>query len=118
MFGAILGDVFPAGGRDGAEVRHSKAGWTSASSNQRKAENRARANLEAAAGEASQEMASGAYSRMYTAGPQEARGEFDRLIPKRLRASVAGHLSASLDSPSLEHDLRRELARLRLAEAS
>lgn len=118
LFASMLHQVVPTAGLHGVDVRHSKAGGTSALSNQRRADNRARANLHAAVDEAVREMASGVYGRLYIAGPEEARAEFEALLPHEARAVLAGHLGASLDSTTLEHDLRREIAATRLAGAA
>jgi hypothetical protein len=108
-FGAILDDIIPLERVNGAEVRHTKAGGTSAPSNQRKAENRAKANLENAVKTVEREMASGAYMYLYVAGPPEARTTFERMLPERLKKAVAGHLSASLDSSELKRELREKV---------
>ena len=107
-FGAILEDIIPLEQVNGSEVRHTKAGGTSASSNQRKADNRAKANLETAIKTVEREMNSGAYMNLYVAGPAEARTTFERLLPERLKKLVAGHLSASLDSALLKRELREK----------
>src|SRR6266436_1281596 len=86
------------------------AGGTSAPSNQRKADNRAKANLESAVKTVEREMASGAYLQLYVAGPEEARATFERMLPDRLKKAIAGHLSASLDSSELKHELREKVA--------
>jgi Bacterial archaeo-eukaryotic release factor family 10 len=109
-FGAILDDIVPLEKVDGTEVRHSRAGGTSAQSNQRKAENRAKANLETTVKAVEREMASGAYMQLYLAGPAEARSAFEKMLPERLKKAVAGHLSASLDSSQLKHELREKVA--------
>lgn len=106
LFGAILEDIIPLQKVDGEEVRHSRAGGTSAPSNQRKADNKAKANLEAAIKSVEREMSSGAYVNLYVAGPDEARATFERMLPERLKKLVAGHLSASLDSSLLKRELR------------
>jgi hypothetical protein len=108
-FGFMLGDIEALGSRAGLEVRRTRAGGTSAASNQRRADNRAAANLETAAKTVEHEMDSGAYRWLYVAGPQEARAEFERRLSQPVRASIAGHLGASLDSPRLEHELREML---------
>ncbi len=114
VFASILSEMRPTAELRGGDVRHSKAGGTSAQSNQRKAENRARANLEVAVAEVEREMASGVYAQLYIAGPDEARAEFERLLPESIRAEVSErHISASLDSATLEHDLRRDITQLR-----
>jgi len=109
-FGAILDDITPLQEVNGTEVRHSRAGGTSAPSNQRKADNRAKANLETAVKTVEREMASGAYMQIYLAGPAEARSTFEKMLPERLKKMVAGHLSASLDSSQLKHELREKVA--------
>jgi Bacterial archaeo-eukaryotic release factor family 10 len=115
LFGCILDEVFATGHVTGVEVRHSKAGGTSAASNQRRAENRARANLDVAATETIRELRTGVYASLLVAGPDEARGEFEKLLPADLRATITGRLGASLESPTLKADLRRELSVMRLA---
>ncbi|OLB87939.1 MAG: hypothetical protein E6I81_03620 [Chloroflexi bacterium] len=108
-FGAILDEIIPLQNINGAEVRHSRAGGTSAASNQRKAENKAKANLESAVKTVEREMSTGAYMQMYVAGPDEARATFERMLPERLKKVVAGHLSASLDSSELKRELRERV---------
>jgi hypothetical protein len=93
----------------GVEVRHSKAGGTSAPSNQRKADNRTKANLERVIEVIGHEVRSGAYLRIFVAGPEEARAELERLMPPPLKRLLAGHLSAELDSRQLQHELREQL---------
>src|SRR2546421_249610 len=109
-FGAIIDDIIPLEHVNGAEVRHSRAGGTSAPSNQRKADNKARANLESAVKTVEREMATGAYMHLYVAGPDEARATFERMLPDRLKKVIAGHLSASLDSSELKRELREKVA--------
>ncbi len=109
-FGAILEDIIPLQQVNGAEVRHTRAGGTSASSNQRKADNKAKANLEAAVKTVEREMSSGAYMQLYVAGPEEARATFEKVLPERLKKLVAGHLSGSPDPSELKHALREQVA--------
>lgn len=109
VFGAILGEVVPLAQLIGKDVKHGKAGGTSALSNQRKADNRARANLIAAVGTVEREIRAGSYQRLYVAGPDEARAEFERLLPPGLKRLIAGRLSASLDSAHLQHQLREQI---------
>jgi hypothetical protein len=109
-FGAILDYVIPLQQVQGTEVRHTRAGGTSAPSNQRKAENTAKANLETAIKTVEREMASGGYMQLYVAGPHEARATFERMLPERMKKLVAGHLSASLDSSELKRELREKVA--------
>lgn len=108
-FGSILEEVIPLEQVNGAEVRHTRAGGTSAPSNQRKADNRAKQNLETAVKTVDREMGSGAYMHLYVAGPAEARATFERMLPERLKKAVAGHLSASLDSSELKKELREKV---------
>jgi hypothetical protein len=108
-FGSILDDIIPLEHVDGTQVRHTRAGGTSASSNQRKADNRTKANLEIAIKTVEREMASGAYMHLYIAGPEEARATFERMLPERLKKALAGHLSASLDSTLLKRELREKV---------
>ena len=108
-FGAILDDLIALQEVTGGEVRHSRAGGTSAPSNQRKADNRAKANLESAIKTVEREMASGVYVNLYVAGPDEARATFERLLPERLKKAVAGHLSASPDPSELKRALREQV---------
>ncbi|HEV2141425.1 MAG TPA: hypothetical protein VGT01_09540 [Candidatus Dormibacteraeota bacterium] len=109
IFGAILDDIISLQQVNGSEVRHTRAGGTSAPSNQRKADNRARANLETAVKTVERDMSSGAYMHLYVAGPAEARTTFEKMLPERLKKAVAGHLSASLDSAVLKRELREKV---------
>jgi hypothetical protein len=108
-FGAILDDIISLQEVDGVEVRHTRAGGTSASSNQRKADNKTKANLEMAVKVVEREMASGAYMNLYIGGPEEARAEFERLLPEPLKKKVGRHLSVFIDSPTLKRDLREKM---------
>ena len=109
-FRAILDEVEPMRELAGVEVRHSRAGGASALNLQHRGDNRAKANLAKAVKAVEREMATGAFAALYVAGPDEARAEFERLLPASLSSKIAGHLSASLDSAELAHDL---LARVR-----
>ena len=109
LFAAILDDVHPIAELEGQEVRHSKAGGTSAPSNQRKADNRTRANLERVVERIQNQMQTGIYGRLFVAGPEEARAELEHLLPEPLKRKIAGHLSAELDSRRLMHELREQL---------
>jgi hypothetical protein len=108
-FGAILDEIIPLQQVNGTEVRHTRAGGTSAPSNQRKADNRARANLENAVKTVEREMASGVYVQLYVAGPEEARATFERLLPERLKKAIAGHISWSPDPAELKKALREQV---------
>ena len=108
-FGVILEEIITLQHVDGSQVRHTRAGGTSAPSNQRKADNTAKANLESAIKIVEREMASGVYVQLYVAGPAEARATFERLLPERLKKAVAGHLSASPDPAELKRALREQV---------
>lgn len=109
LFAAILDDVYPIGQVKGVEVKHTKAGGTSAPSNQRKADNRTKANLERVFETIERRIQTGIYKRLFVAGPEEARAELEHLLPPPLKRMMAGHLSASLDSKELQHELREQL---------
>jgi hypothetical protein len=109
LFAAVLDDVYPLEQLRGVEVKHSKAGGTSAPSNQRKADNRTKANLERVVDVIGHEVQSGAYKRIFVAGPEEARAELERLMPPPLKRLLAGHLSAEIDSHRLQHELREQV---------
>lgn len=109
LFAAVLDDVHPLEHMHGVEVKRNKAGGTSAPSNQRKADNRTKANLERVIDVVGHEVRSGAYLRIFVAGPEQARAELERLMPPPLKRLLAGHLSAEIDSPRLLHELREQL---------
>ncbi len=109
LFAAILDDVYRLEQVHGVEVKRNKAGGTSAPSNQRKADNRTKANLERVIDVIGHEVRSGAFMRIFVAGPEEARAELERLMPPPLKRLLAGHLSAAIDSPRLQHELREQL---------
>jgi hypothetical protein len=109
LFAAVLDDVYPLEQLRGVDVKHSKAGGTSAPSNQRKADNRTKGNLERVVDVIGHEVQSGAYKRIFVAGPEEARAELERLMPPPLKRLLAGHLSAEIDSHRLQHELREQL---------
>ena len=69
--------------------------------------------LEAAAEEVAREMSSGAYSRLYLAGPPAARTRFESLVPATLRNACLDLASVSMDSAHLELDVHRQLSALR-----
>jgi hypothetical protein len=109
LFTFILDDVHPIAELEGQDIRHTKAGGTSAPSNQRKADNRTKATLERVVQIIQRHMQSGIYARLFIAGPEEARTELEHLLPEPLRQKLAGHLSAELDSRRLMHELREQL---------
>jgi hypothetical protein len=108
-FGSVLGEMRPLDHLVGQDVKHHSAGGSSASSNQRKAENRAKANLTAVVHMIAREIETGSYKRLYLAGPDEARAELESLLPPALKRMVAGHLSGSLDSSHLLQQLREQM---------
>ena len=112
MFASILGEVIPLQHVTGQSVRHSRAGGTSAPSNQRKADNRAKANLKRVVEMIDKEVKNGEFDRILVSGPGEARAELIHELPKPLERLVAGHLSASLDTPpgKLMVDIREQVA--------
>jgi hypothetical protein len=109
LFAAILDDVYPIGQVKGVDVKHTKAGGTSGPSNQRKADNRTKANLERVLETIARQMQTGIYKRLFVAGPEEARAELEHLLPPPLKRTMAGHLSVSLNSKELQHELREQL---------
>jgi len=109
LFAAVLDDIHPLEQVRGVEVKRNKAGGSSAPSNQRKADNRTKANLERVIDVIGHEVRSGAYRRIFVAGPEEARAELERLMPPPLKRLLAGHLSAEIASPRLQHELREQL---------
>ena len=98
-FASILGEVIPLNEFNGQEVRHSKAGGTSAPSNQRKADNRARANLKQVATGIQAAVRRDGFTRIYIGGPDEARAALIRELPKQVAPMVRGTISAELDLP-------------------
>jgi len=109
LFAAVLGDVYPIERLKGHDIKHHKAGGSSALSNQRKADNRTKANLERVVETIEKHMQSGTFKRLFVAGPEEARAELEHLLPPPLKRMLAGRLSASLDSSRLQHQLREQL---------
>ncbi|HKB33334.1 MAG TPA: hypothetical protein VKF16_05655 [Candidatus Dormibacteraeota bacterium] len=109
LFAAVLDDVYPLEQVHGVAVKRNKAGGTSAPSNQRKADNRTKANLERVIDVIGHEVQSGAFRQIFVAGPEEARAELERLMPPPLKRLLAGHLSAEIDSRRLQHELRERL---------
>src|SRR5579859_45326 len=113
-YASVLGEVVALEHLTGQDVRRSRAGGTSAPSNQRKADNRARANVKRVAEILERELVRGDFGRIFLAGPDEARAELVRELPKPLAAQVAGTVSASLDTPPgrLLADIREQMLRV------
>jgi hypothetical protein len=109
LFAAVLDEVYPIAHVKGVEVKHSKAGGTSAPSNQRKADNRTKANMELVLQAVEREVKTGEYGRLFVGGTEEARAELERLMQPAVKKLMAGHVSASLESTHLQHDLRKQL---------
>lgn len=111
ILASILGELLPVAAVDGEEVKHSRAGGSSATSNQRKAENRASRNLRQVAALVEREN-DGFYRELLVAGPDEARAEFIRVLPPHLRALHREVTQASLAEPFGETltELRHRLA--------
>jgi hypothetical protein len=109
LFAAVLDEVYPIAHAKGVEVKHSKAGGTSAPSNQRKADNRTKANMELVLQAVEREVKTGEYGRLFVGGTEEARAELERLMQPAVKKLMAGHVSASLESTHLQHDLRKQL---------
>jgi hypothetical protein len=55
------------------------------------------------------EVQTGEFGRLFVGGTQEARAELERLMPPAVKKLMAGHVSASLESTRLQHDLRQQL---------
>jgi hypothetical protein len=118
-FASILGELIPLAEVNGQEVRHIRSGGTSAPSNQRRADNRARANLKQVAASIEAEVKRNGFTRLYVAGPDEARTALIRLLPKPIASLVSGSISASLDTPGgrLLADVRDQMLTLNRASA-
>ena len=108
-FGVILNSIRQLDELAGAVVAHTRAGGTSAQSNQRKADSTARSNLAQAVDAVKRAMSSGAYAQAYVAGPDEAHAQFLAMLPEAVKKRIAGRLSVSLSAPDVKHRLREEL---------
>jgi len=113
-YASVLGEVIALEHVKGQDVRHTRAGGTSAPSNQRKADNRARANLKRVVEILEREVTRGDFGRIFVAGPDEARAELQHELPKPLGAQVVGTISASLDTPPgrLLAEVREQILRV------
>ena len=109
IFAAILDEVYAIAHVKGVEVKHSKAGGTSAPSNQRKADNRTKANMERVLRAVEREVKTGEFGRLFVGGTEEARAELEHLMSPPVKKLMAGHVSASLESKRLQHELREQL---------
>ena len=121
LFASVLGEVLALDHVTGQDVRHTRAGGTSAPSNQRRADNRMRANLKRVVAILQREVKRDEFNRIFVAGPQEARAELIRELPKPLASAVAGTISASLETTPgrLLADIREQMVRVaRVAPAA
>lgn len=114
MFASVLGEVIELEHLEGQDVKHTRAGGTSAPSNQRRADNRARANLKHVVAALERELARGGFERAFIAGPDEARSQFMRELPKLLLGKVAGTLKLTLDNTPgrLAAEIREQIVRV------
>jgi hypothetical protein len=114
IFASVLGEVVALEHIEGQEVKHTRAGGTSAPSNQRRADNRTKANLKHVVEILDREMRRGEFARVFVAGPEEARAELIHDMPKQLARSVAGAISATLDNTPgrLQVDIREQMTRV------
>ncbi|HLZ94809.1 MAG TPA: hypothetical protein VKT20_05735 [Candidatus Dormibacteraeota bacterium] len=114
IYASVLGEVVALDHVEGQEVKHTRAGGTSAPSNQRKADNRMKANVKRVAEILDREMRRGEFARVFIAGPEEARAELMHEMPKQLARSVAGTISATLDNTPgrLQAEIREQVARI------
>lgn len=113
-FASVLGEVVQLEHFEGQDVKHTRAGGTSASSNQRRADNRARANLKRVVTALERELSRGAFERFFVAGPDEARSQFMHELPKSLGGKVAGTLKVTLDTTvgRLGAEIREQMVRV------
>jgi hypothetical protein len=113
IFASVLGEVVALEHLRGQEVKRNRAGGTSAPSNQRKADNRTRANVKRVVQILETEMRRKQFARIFVAGPEEARAELMHDLPKTLAGSVAGTLSlAEYSTPGkLLNDIRDRIAK-------
>ena len=73
---------------------------------------RGESTLQQVAEEVTHEMSSGAYGRLYVAGPPATRSRFEKLIPSALRNASLALAGVSMDSAHLELDVHRQLSTL------
>jgi hypothetical protein len=114
IFGSVLGEVVQLDHFEGQDVKHIRAGGSSAPGNQRKADNRAKANLKHVVDALEREVSRGAFARIFVAGPEEARSQFMHELPKSLAGRVAGTLKVTLDNTPgrLAAEIREQMVRL------
>ena len=110
-FASILDEMIPQHHLDGLQVKHIRSGGNKNPSLQRREENRVKSNMAALVRLMDREVSAVSYKRLYLAGPDEAVGELERLLPASLKSIIAGRLSASLDQGvgELEVVLRKQL---------
>lgn len=114
LYASVLGEVVALEHITGQEVRHTRAGGTSASSNQRRADNRMRANLKRVVKTLEREVKRDQFDRIFVGGPEEARAELVRELPKPLASLVMGTISASLETTPgrLLAEVREQISRV------
>jgi hypothetical protein len=110
-YASVLDEVIPLAQSKGVQVKHVKSGGNKEPALQRRADNRAKANLEQVVRLVETEMRAVPYRRLFLAGPDEARAELADLLPVALKKLLAGHLSASFDYKvgELEAQLRKQI---------
>jgi peptide subunit release factor 1 (eRF1) len=113
VLASVLGEVVQLDQFAGQEVKHIRAGGPSAPSNQRKADNRARANVKQVVAVLDREVTRGGFTRIVVAGPDEARAFLMHELPKQLAEIVSGTISASLVGTrgQISEHVREQLAR-------
>jgi hypothetical protein len=118
-FASVLDEVVPLAQSKGLQVKNIRSGGTKERALQRRADNRAKANLEQVVLLVEREMRAVPYRRLFLAGPDEARAELAELLPTPLKKLVAGHLSASFDYKvgELQAQLRKQIRVKALAPA-
>jgi hypothetical protein len=116
IFASVLGEVVQLDHFTGVEVKHIRAGGTSGPSNQRRADNRAKANLKHVVELLEREVARGYFTRIFAAGPDEARSQFMHALPKQLAEKFAGTISATIESSpgKLAAEIREQVAQARV----
>ena len=110
--GVVLGAMQELGAMQGKDVKRHRSGDTMAAANQRKTQEAVKLNLRKAVEVISYEMDSGGYQRLFLGGPQEARAQFEKMLPKPLQDRISGYVSVALYSSNgqLLKDLREQMS--------
>ena len=113
IFASVLGEVVHLDHFEGQDVKRNRAGGTSAPSNQRRADNRAKANLKHVVDVLEREVSRDSFARVFVAGPEEARSQFMHELPKSVAAKLAGTLKVTLDNTPgrLAAEIREQMVR-------